>query len=78
MANITRASVALGVPRQTVRGQKALPASRVTGSEPIRFFIDQPSADLLPRVHELAEQEHPALIVVDMLAGILPVKPDKS
>jgi hypothetical protein len=46
----------------------------VTGGEPIRFFIDQPAGDLLPRLHALAEQERPALIVVDMLAGLLPVK----
>jgi hypothetical protein len=45
-----------------------------TGAEPIRFFINQPAADLLPRLQELAEKERPALIVVDMLAGLLPVK----
>jgi hypothetical protein len=46
----------------------------VTGNEAIRFFIDQAPADLLPRLHDLAKQERPALIVVDMLAGLLPVK----
>jgi hypothetical protein len=45
-----------------------------TGTEPIRLFIGQAPADLLPRLHTLAEQERPALIVVDMLAGVLPVK----
>lgn len=46
----------------------------VAGTEPVRFFIDQPATDLLPRLHDLAGKERPALIIVDMLAGILPVK----
>src|SRR5205823_5104906 len=45
-----------------------------TGCEPVRFFIDQAPADLLPRLHELAEKERPSLIIVDTLARALRLK----
>lgn len=44
------------------------------GAAPVRFFIGQAPTDLLPQLHDLADKEHPALIVVDTLARALKVK----
>jgi hypothetical protein len=44
-----------------------------TGDEPIRVFINQAPADLIPQLTALAATERPALIVVDMLAQVLKV-----
>jgi putative DNA primase/helicase len=45
-----------------------------SGSDAIRLFVDQAPADLWPQLHELADKERPALIVVDTLARALKVK----
>lgn len=54
--------------------RKAFRRMGATGSEPIRFLIEQASADLLARLHELARQEKPALIVVDTLQRLIQAK----
>jgi hypothetical protein len=42
-----------------------------TGTEPIHLFIGQGPADLLPQLQARAEQEHPALIIVDTLSRLI-------
>jgi hypothetical protein len=45
-----------------------------TGREPIHFFIDQASTDLIPQMHALAATERPMLIVVDTLQRLIRAK----
>lgn len=45
-----------------------------TGTEPIRLFIDEAPADLMPKLQALAEQERPDLIIVDTLARLIRAK----
>ena len=45
-----------------------------TGKEPIRLFINQSSADLIPRLHALAQKEQPTLVVVDTLQRLIQAK----
>ncbi len=45
-----------------------------TGSEPIRLFVQEAPEDMIPQLHALAQEERPALIVVDTLQRLLRVK----
>lgn len=45
-----------------------------TGTEPIRLFVDQAPADLLPRLQVLGEQERPSLIIVDTVGRLIKAK----
>lgn len=45
-----------------------------TGEEPIYFFIGQAPPDIIPRMHELAAKERPALIVIDPMQRFLKLK----
>lgn len=45
-----------------------------TGREPIRFFINQAPADIVPQLASLAEQERPGLIVIDTLQRFIRAK----
>jgi len=45
-----------------------------TGDEPIYFFIGQAPPDIIPRMHELAAKERPALIAIDPMQRFLKLK----
>jgi hypothetical protein len=51
--------------------RKSFRAMGATGTEPIRLFVNQAPADLLPQLHALAAEEHPNLIVVDTLQRLI-------
>lgn len=46
----------------------------VARTDPLRLFIDQAPADLLPQLHDLAAKNRPTLIILDTLARALKVK----
>lgn len=59
---------------QKAQIKKHLRALGAKATDPIRLFIGQAFATLLPDLHALAQRERPTLIVVDMLAQLLRVK----